>query len=622
MNRTTCVLVSILVSFPGILRLQAQEVITPLYHNPRAAQEHLNIQSARKATGASLLELPIFDDFSNSSLIADTSSWSDHFAFVNNNFMVNPVSNGVATLDALDADGSIYANAVLSPNTFEADLLSSHPINLEYPESDSIYLSFLYQPGGLCDLPEEEDSLMVDFFASDSSRWINVWRVPGTGLHPFRHVMIPITAERFLNSEFRFRFRNRASLPRNNETPDKRSNVDYWHVDYVRLHANRSVSDTILRDVAFNTALSSVLKELSAVPWAHFEQAYNTTLAPFVSAGYRNNDTITRNVTRSLSILEPLYGESELIGIPTALDVPAQADLVVDFAFPYDLDFNRGDSALVRFKAALRTDEFDPKVNDTVIHDQLFRDYYAYDDGTAEAGYGLRGDGTAYGTVAIRHNSYEPDLLGGIYIFFNQVYDSINLKDYTFNLMVWDDSDGIPGTVLWDDETIYKPGYTSTYTGFVKYEFSEPVPVNGPFYVGWRQHKEFLLNVGLDLNNPPLSPVMFYNLGIWVSSDAPGMLLFRPYMQEISTGEEPPDAALTPLNLYPNPASDRIWIQVPAGFENEGLVLDIFDNSGRQIQRSELQSNSLDVSGLAPGLYFIRAVISGEPYYSKLLIYH
>ena len=54
-------------------------------------------------------------------------------------------------------------------------------------------------------------------------------------LQPFRQVMIPITDERFLTSGFRFRFRNRASLSRNNDYPDMRSNVDYWHVDYVRL---------------------------------------------------------------------------------------------------------------------------------------------------------------------------------------------------------------------------------------------------------------------------------------------------------------------------------------------------------------------------------------------------
>ncbi|MEA3460244.1 MAG: hypothetical protein U9R49_00105, partial [Bacteroidota bacterium] len=149
MNRTRCVLVSFLLCISGISGLLAQEVISPLYNNPRAAQQYMTLQSAKKSTTAILLELPVFDDFSNSSLIADTGLWSDAYAFVNNNFCVNPVSNGVATLDALNEVGSIYPNAVLDPNTFEADHLSSQAINLAYPVSDSIYLSFLYQPGGL-----------------------------------------------------------------------------------------------------------------------------------------------------------------------------------------------------------------------------------------------------------------------------------------------------------------------------------------------------------------------------------------------------------------------------------------------------------------------------------------
>ncbi|MCK4992592.1 MAG: hypothetical protein KAS29_18970, partial [Bacteroidales bacterium] len=133
MNRTSCALVSLLLCFPGVLRLQAQEAITPLHTNPRAAQEYKNFRSVKKSSKAILLELPFFDDFSNSSLLPDPGKWSDAFAFVNNNFSVNPVTNGVATLDALDEVGSIYSDAVLSPSTFEADSLSSHPINLAYP---------------------------------------------------------------------------------------------------------------------------------------------------------------------------------------------------------------------------------------------------------------------------------------------------------------------------------------------------------------------------------------------------------------------------------------------------------------------------------------------------------
>ena len=68
-------------------------------------------------------------------------------------------------------------------------------------------------------------------------------------------------------------------------------------------------------------------------------------------------------------------------------------DTVVEFDYFYPLDVNRGESALVRIKASLRTDNIDPKVNDTVFYDQVFKDYYAYDDGTPEAGYGLKGSG-------------------------------------------------------------------------------------------------------------------------------------------------------------------------------------------------------------------------------------
>jgi len=620
MNRTIRVAIVILISLAGLQGLTAQEVITPLFSNPRAAKQYSDHVRIRKSAEASPLELPLFDDFSNSDLVADTGSWSDAYAFVNNNFCVNPVSNGVATLDALDADGSIYAHATLSPTTFVADHLTSKIINLEYPASDSLYLSFLFQPGGLCDLPEEEDSLMVDFYAVDSSQWINVWQIPGRSLHEFAHAMIPISSERFLTSGFRFRFRNRASLSKSNDYPDKRSNVDYWHVDYVRLDRNRTASDTILRDVAFNTPLGPVLKNLSSIPWSHFEVAQNTALSPFISARYRNNDSITRNVTRSLTFHEPLYNEEIDPGLATAMDLPEHQDTVVNFDYPYPFNFQRGDSALIRYKAALRTDAFDPKVNDTVIHDQWFLDYYSYDDGTAEAGYGLRASGTANALVAMKYHSYESDRLGGIYIFFNQVYDSINLKNYSFNLMVWDEFEGLPGALIHEDDQSFKPIYTSTYTGFIRYEFSDPVAVSGPFFVGWRQDKEYILNVGLDLNTRPNPHVMYFNMGNWESSTAPGVMMFRPFLYDETTGISNRHSESLALQIYPNPASDRIWFNLPEDTEGEEILVRIYDASGRQVHDSVLRSRSLDLSGFTPGMYFIRAQAGTRLYFSKLLI--
>jgi len=609
-----------LLGFTWLLVVEAQEVITPLFNNPRAPGGHPSHTAAKKSVQEILLEIPLFDDFSDTNILPNKELWSDAGAFVNNNFCLNPVSNGVATLDALDSAGNIYSHAVISPNTFVADHLTSHPIKLDYPASDSIYLSFLYQPGGLCDLPEEGDSLMVDFYATDSARWINVWRIPGGELQHFQHAMIPIKNSRFLVEGFKFRFRNRASLPKNNDYPDMRSNVDYWHVDYIRLHSHRFASDTVLRDVAFVTPLNSILKDLTSLPWAHFESAYNAVFYPIISGRYKNNDTITRNVTRSLTIYEPAYGDIHNPGVPTAQDLPGMEDTVVNFGFIYPFDFDRGDSVLIRFKASLRTDEIDPKMNDTVIHDQLFKDYYAYDDGTSEAGYGLRGSGTSGGLVAMKYNSYQPDFLGGVYISFNQVDDSLNLE-YYFKLVVWDDNEGQPGSVVWEDEKDYKVEYPTTYPGFVKYQFSEPVPVDGPFYVGWRQYNQYILNAGLDKNSNLANPVMYYNIqGFWRVSEAPGVMMFRPFIFDETTGVAKSNEANTSLQIYPNPANDLIYFKIPEADKNTNLRIEIIDASGRLIRQVETHSRSLDISHLSQGIYYIRTISGSIIYHSKLLI--
>jgi hypothetical protein len=625
MNRSIKVIAGTIFGLYWISGLYAQEVFTPLNGNSQvatyhASREHQTGREVKKSASALMLELPFFDDFSDAYVVPDTESWSDAFAFINNNYCLDPVTNGVATLDAIDADGSIYNRAVLSPSTFVADHLTSHPFNLVYPASDSIYLSFLYQPGGLCDLPEDQDSLMVDFFAQDSAQWITVWSTPGDDLHPFKQVMIPITDGRFLSNGFRFRFRNRASLSKSNDYPDMRSNVDYWHVDYVRLDRNRFVTDTILRDVAFNTPLNSILKDLTSLPWTHFEKAYNSVLDPFIDANYRNSDTIARNVTRSLIIHDPIYNETFAPGTPTAQDLPALEDTLVKFGYIYPFKFDRGDSAIISFKAALRTDEFDPKVNDTVIYEQVFSDYYAYDDGTPEAGYGLRGGGTSDGIVAMKYFSFQPDLLGGVNIFFNQVHDSLNLN-YYFNLVVWDDMEGKPGSVIWEDDNEYKPFYNSDYPRYIKYHFSQPVPVDGPFYVGWRQYNEFLLNVGLDLNNKPVQTVMFYNLqGTWEKSIAPGVMMFRPFMYDNTTGLDVISPESANFHIYPNPASNMVHFQIPGSMEGNRIHLEVFDASGRLVGSTITFTNSMDISSFAGGIYYIRARCDRNVYHSKLLI--
>ena len=74
------------------------------------------------------------------------------------------------------------------------------------------------------------------------------------------------------------------------------------------------------------------------------------------------------------------------------------------------------------------------------------------------------------------------------------------------------------------------------------------------------------------------------------------------------------------LEFYPNPANDRIWFQLPVNDPGHDILIDIYDTSGRKLHHSVLRSNSLDISGFSPGLYYLRTTIAGEPYFSKMLI--
>jgi len=70
------------------------------------------------------------------------------------------------------------------------------------------------------------------------------------------------------------------------------------------------------------------------------------------------------------------------------------------------------------------------------------------------------------------------------------------------------------------------------------------------------------------------------------------------------------------VSMYPNPASNVLQIQLP-----EGSDLQLFDLQGRVVeQRSTVKSQeTLDVSGLQSGIYFVRVIHNGQAFTNRLL---
>lgn len=600
--------------------IYSQEVIIPLKGNPEAKEYYQNKLSPKKASTADTLELPFIDDFSDSRVEPKDELWSDNHAYINNKYPINQVTAGVATMDAYTAEGALYPNARSTPEI--ADYLTSHPLNLKYPETDNIYLSFFYQSTGLGEMPETQDSLCLEFLDVENQVWDRVWAIGGGyKMNTFSRVIVPVKEEKYLKKGFQFRFLNYTSQSANNDYTDKFSNVDNWHLDYIYLDRNRSAIDTILRDVTFTEPLTSFLKDYESIPWTHLEAAYFTQRKATIDVEISNLDTAIRNVTKALEIID-MDDNFTYRPTPTANDVlPGE---IFDFSYVYDYPFNfgSGDSARFLLKTYLRTDAFDYKPNDSLEYIQVLKNYYAYDDGSAEAGYGLRGQGSQNASVAVKFNSFVPDSLRAVDMYFNQVVDSINLN-YYFYLEVWDDNNGRPGNLI-HSQIGERPAYSQEINQLIRYELDSTILVDGTFYVGWTKTVDKISNIGLDLNRNN-SINNFYTLGVgWQQSSIPGSIMIRPVLSRKPLHLKDNDYYQVDhdrIKIYPNPASS--WIRMEFTSERNGYMdVKMYDLSGRLVLNDYIElQEKINISELKEGIYLLRISDNhGEKVYSEKII--
>jgi len=307
-------------------------------------------------------------------------------------------------------------------------------------------------------------------------------------------------------------------------------------------------------------------------------------------------------VTRSATIYDEVWNNLYNPGNSTTQDILPGTSVSHDIQTIYPFQFSRGDTASYLIKAWLRTDEFDNKVNDTAYRRQVFRDYFAYDDGTAERAYGLRGQGTNNGRIAVRFNSFIADELGGVDIYFTQLKDSLNIG-YYYKFMVWDDNNGVPGNIIYEDEPDYAVEYADSLNRLIRYKFRETVSISGVFYVGLLQYNQFLLNIGLDINKPAGGNLL-YNLGNeWEPSSAPGSLMLRPFVSRTYSSDNTKDDGTRDIRIGPNPAKDYLMIELPAERSDERIRVSVFDMTGKLVDSFQLTGREFSTGNLSNGLY-------------------
>ena len=578
--------------------LSSQEVCTDLVVDPIYSLNNPNL-----FTKGFPNDLLFFDDFSTENIFVSDNLWDFSSAKVTRNYAINPPSLGVATFDGLDEFGLARDFSVINSSA-PSDTLLSKPIDLS--GMSTAFFMFYFQGKGLGETPEIQDKLVLEFF--NGSFWVEKWSSLGIAMQEFEKEVIIIDSAQYLTGDFKFRFRNYATIS---------GNFDHWHIDYLVINELLNVSDTTeLNDVSFVYSSPSFLKRYYEMPWTHFLNNEANELKDSIDIILRNNSASV-NVDFQFNVYEnnsqiyhyPIIGVSRNV---TILDY----DTIGNFSFtnpPIDIQSNifnsfEPDSASFLVQYIIKTSNSDIKINDTLYHNQNFFSHFAYDDKSAESAYGINTNGAM---LAYEFQLNRPDTLRAIQMYFPQMLDSVS--DIPFKLTIWKDING-QGNVLYQQD-VY-PVHTEN-GNYHTYYLDSLFQLVGTFYVGWEQTTDDLLNIGLDKNNNA-NEYMYYNVGSgWLNSSYLGSWMIRPILSMNQIVSNIPNKNNT-YSVYPNPATHNLFIE---STDNSNLI-SIYTLNGILIRKFKYNLNiiQIDVNDIASGAYILKISNDSGVNYQKILI--
>ena len=258
--------------------------------------------------------------------------------------------------------------------------------------------------------------------------------------------------------------------------------------------------------------------------------------------------------------------------------------------------------------------------NDTLIQIQKFGKYYAYDDGSAELGYYLN----AYGAkTAVRFTLNEADTLKSVRIYFDPIIDGTAIQASGFRIVVWNNIGGAPGTIIHKDSVIYPFYLSGSYDKMPTFNLSSCLPLGvGTYFIGIQQTSNKALNIGFDRNTNH-KDALYYDIGNgWVQSAIPGSLMINPVMgctYPAYVGIKEFESKNN-FQIFPNPAQNTISVN-HVGNQLETSTLQILTSLGQLVFTKSITSNeTIDISSLSNGLYFIHLKNSNLNVSSQKLI--
>lgn len=578
------------------------------------------------------LSLPFIEDFSSYTGDPDTNKfYNEGGVLINNNYGVGNRSRNIATFDGLMSNGIPYDQipAGGNPNKISngiADYLISKPINLDgLTKDDSLVFSFWWQKGGISTIlaPEldEGDTLSLYFLDKDSL-WVQVWPVGTTKDNmiatlpgdPFQADSIRIDTDEFLHGGFQFMFESYGTLT---------GNWDVWSIDHIRLDSARN--DKYTDDYAFGGPISPLLKNYTSMPYEQFILDVESELADEVSSTFYNLDNIDALVLDSFYTVTETLTNTQLEKIKTNFNPTIPGAIIINPLGSFDAIYQPNKPLLsTEINNITPADDYmvlettmGAKISDlidtnnTQTAQTIIDNYYAYDDGSAETGFGIIGTGG----IACKFELKKSSTLKSLDLHF--IRNGVDNNSATINLKVWKTIAGIDGatetealvttrvSVILDDFGINE---------FANFEFSTPVTLDaGVFYIGWEQiNIESRYVIGLDKSQNNMDKVYSFKNSTWGQtflSTVEGSIMLRPYFgdKRLPTALPTTTEKQAELIIYPNPVSNGFYIQSQELAIHSVSILDL---NGHIIQDEATIENNFVSVDLPNGIYIVSITTS------------
>nr|MBP8193648.1 hypothetical protein [Chitinophagales bacterium] len=550
MNRFFTYIFLLTISFPAFS--QKESLVSFQHHPGMNALTNADFLQKKANRRIASLSLPFFDDFYQNEIYPNPGLWQDNFVFINTTYPKETITVGVATFDGTDASGKPY-NVNANPNlSLAADKLTSNPIDLSGLNSSSnVFLSFYYLQSDFGETPRAPNDLLTVQFLDTSGNWNIVWQKTADAVLNMRQVFLKVDSI-YLNGNFQFRFQSFGNVTGAN---------DIWHVDYVKLDKNRdTAAERNIKEMAYEFLPPSLLKNYYTMPYNQFD---TTDLADTVRLLVRNNfinattdivDFYNATVVNTATNIVSFNGPSRDFGplsvneikypkfnIPTDI-IGDTVTIKVDYF--YNVSAEAGEPAKVQ-------------ANNAVTHNQVFSNFFAYDDGTPERGYWLQ-DESDY-VMAVKYWLRKPDTIQAVKLqlfpvradnalarFSICIWKNFTLRSvYNAADMIYQQSNLKLSDLIaeYGVDTLNGYYYAPIKPQFVKNGASFPLILSDSFAIGLIVETPNSLTVGFDRNNNK----SFYNYFVekeknkWSRSTLPGTMIIN-----LVTGKSLP-GYLTPV---------------------------------------------------------------------------